>query len=183
MLLYIWCFLVLGFGGPMPPQMPPRPMGGYMMQQPPQMPPAPPRPAAPPRPRVRSHFTHTQSIWKYHSTEPVATTYIITEGYVFIRVCLSNGGVFAPLHAGIHPPGQTPPRQTPPTRHPPRQGRHPPVADIPPAQCLLGYTGNKRILLECILVIRVEFEFKCIYLGPMGYQCIYVLLSEELFSH
>ena len=39
----------------------------------------------------------------------------VCEGYVFTGVCLSTGGVSAPLHAGIHtPPGQTPPGQTPP---------------------------------------------------------------------
>ena len=49
---------------------------------------------------------------------------------IFSEACVKNsvgGGVSAPLHAGRHPP----------------------------AQCMLGYTGNKwvvRILLECILV-------------------------------
>ena len=33
----------------------------------------------------------------------------VCEGYVFTGVCLSTGGgVSAPLHAEIHPPGQTP---------------------------------------------------------------------------
>ena len=43
----------------------------------------------------------------------------VCEGYVFTGVCLSTGGVTAPLHAGIHtlPPDQ---KQTPP-------------------QCMLGY--------------------------------------------
>ena len=43
---------------------------------------------------------------------------------------------------------------------PPTRGRHPPGADTPTTQCMLGDTGNKRavrILLEFILV----FIFKC----------------------
>ena len=41
----------------------------------------------------------------------------VCEGYVFTGVCMSTGGVSAPLHAGIHPPGPDPPR----SRHPPPQ--------------------------------------------------------------
>ena len=47
----------------------------------------------------------------------------VYEGYVFTSVCLSTGGMSAPLHAGIHPQDQ---RQTPP-------------GQTPPAQCMLGY--------------------------------------------
>ena len=76
----------------------------------------------------------------------------VCEGYVFTPVCqsfCSQGGVSAPVHAGIH---------TVPGRHP--LGRHPPPpqADISPGQCMLGDTGHKRvvrILLECILVHNI----------------------------
>ena len=50
--------------------------------------------------------------------------------------------------------GYTPQEQTPPLG-----------ADIPPAQCMLGDTGNKRAvrtLLECILVIHTIPSFKSI---------------------
>ena len=55
------------------------------------------------------------------------------------------------------PQEQTPPdqRQTPHEQTPPRS-RHSPQEQTPPAQCILGDTGNKRvvrILLECILVL------------------------------
>ena len=57
-----------------------------------------------------------------------------------------------PRTRGRHPPEQThSPEQTPPSLG----SRHPPGAD-PPAQCVLGDTGNKQvvlILLECILVM------------------------------
>ena len=61
-----------------------------------------------------------------------------------VSVCSWGGGVSAPLHAGIHPPGltpnwaDTPPGKTPSWAHTPPwahlPGRH------PPAQCMLGYT-------------------------------------------
>ena len=54
-----------------------------------------------------------------------------------------HGGVSAPLHAGIHPPGQTPPlgrhppwADTPLGRHPP--GQTPPWADTPLGRHPLG---------------------------------------------
>ena len=66
---------------------------------------------------------------------------------IFSEVCVKNSvyreRVSTPLHAGIHPQEQIPPK------HPTSGSRHPPV------QCMLGDTGNKRvvrILLECILV-------------------------------
>ena len=66
------------------------------------------------------------------------------QGYVFTRVCDSvqvggRGRGSASVHAGIHPPG----------------------ADTPREQCMLGDTGNKRavrILLECILVLLYDHE-------------------------
>ena len=76
----------------------------------------------------------------------------VCEGYVFTGVCLSTGGVSAPLHAGIHPPGpkaDTPPlpetdtplrdqRQTPPWDQrktpPPRDQRQTPPGRRPPGQ-------------------------------------------------
>ena len=85
----------------------------------------------------------------------------VCEGCVFTSVCLSTGwGVSAPVHAWIHPwdKRQTPAdqRQTPTSPWDDRQ-THPPGGDtLPPAQCILGDTGNKRavhILLECILVV------------------------------
>ena len=72
---------------------------------------------------------------------------------MFSQVSVCPRGLSTPLHARIHPPDQ---RQTPPS--PGTRGRHPPPpgADTPPPKCMLGDTGNKRvvrILLECILVI------------------------------
>ena len=69
---------------------------------------------------------------------------------MFLHLSVSHsvhGGMSASLHAGIHPPVS---RQSPESRHP------------PPAQCMLGDTGNKRavsILLERILVIVNFFVF------------------------
>ena len=51
---------------------------------------------------------------------------------------------------GRYPPGRYPPGQVQPPA-----GTHPPGEAHPPEQCMLGDTGNKRvvrILLECILV-------------------------------
>ena len=103
----------------------------------------------------------------------------VHEGNVFTPVCQSfcsqGGGLSAPEHAGIPPPGleadppkdqrQPPWEQTPRSRHPRSRhspsSRHPPGVAIPPGedlplpQCMLGDTGNKwavLILLECILV-------------------------------
>ena len=67
------------------------------------------------------------------------------------QVSVCPRGLSTPLHARIHPPDQ---RQTPPP--PGTRGRHPPRSRHPPPKCMLGDTGNKRvvrILLECILVI------------------------------
>ena len=69
---------------------------------------------------------------------PLATK--LGRGYVFTRVCDSvhGGGGSAPLHSGIQaPPG-------------------PEADNPPPAQCMLGHTGNKRTvrsLMECNLVM------------------------------
>ena len=65
------------------------------------------------------------------------------QGYVFTHVCDSvhDGGGSPPLNAVIHPPG--------------------PEAGTPPAQCMLGDTGNKRavrILLECNLVLHLFYS-------------------------
>ena len=46
----------------------------------------------------------------------------VCKGYVFTGVCLSTGGVSAPLHAGIHTPqtrGRQPPGADPPQSRPP----------------------------------------------------------------
>ena len=59
--------------------------------------------------------------------------------FLHVSVILFTAGS-APLHAGLHPPGT--------------RGRP------PPAQCMLGDTGNKRavrILLECNLVYLNSF--------------------------
>ena len=105
--------------------------------------------------------------------------------------CLSvHGGVSAPLHAGLHPPGQIPP----PGRHPPgRQptpppGRHSPLADTPcpvhagihtPLCSACWDTVNKRavrIPLECIFVthlitwrITKELYILSLITGKHGY--------------
>ena len=64
--------------------------------------------------------------------------------FLHLSVILFTGGVFAPVHAGIHPRADmtSPPGQTPP---PP--GQTPPLPSacwdthIPaPAKCMLGYT-------------------------------------------
>ena len=64
------------------------------------------------------------------------------QGYVFTRVCYSVHRGVCPIACwDTHPLGEE--AGTPPSRHP------------PPAQCMLGDTGNKRairILLECNLV-------------------------------
>ena len=73
---------------------------------------------------------------------------------MFSQVSVCPRGVSAPLHAGIHPPGQTTPGQTPPGQTTP-MGRHPPGKTHPPLHSACWDTGNKqvvRIPLECILV-------------------------------
>ena len=78
--------------------------------------------------------------------------------FLHVSVILSTGGGSAPLHAGIHPPVAESPTGTDtptPGSRPPSGSRH------PPAQCILGDTGNKRavsILLECILVENVSAD-------------------------
>ena len=75
---------------------------------------------------MRSHY---YVIWRAKLSEltvlslPPANE--VCEGYVFTGVCLSTGGVSAPLHVGIHNP----------------LGRHPPLVDTPLGrhQCMLGY--------------------------------------------
>ena len=70
-------------------------------------------------------------------------------------VCLSTGGMSAPLHAGIHPPGTR--GRHPPGRHRPTQcmlGYTPPAQCMlrythPPAQCILGYTHPPPV--QCML--------------------------------
>ena len=64
----------------------------------------------------------------------------VCEGYVFTGVCLSAGGVSAPLHAGIHSPpgaGHTPLVGTPLGRYTPQQIHAPagsPLAGTPPGR-------------------------------------------------
>ena len=97
--------------------------------------------------------------------------------FLHLSVILSAGGVCPSACWDTHPPGQppleadTPGKQTPPRKQttpgkqaPPGKQTPPWEADIPPAQCMLGYTGNKRavrILLKCILVI-------CVFLLPIS---------------
>ena len=57
-------------------------------------------------------------------SEYLPPTNEVYEGYVFTGVCLSTWGVYALLHAGIHPSGQT------------SLGRHPPWSDTPHGQTL-----------------------------------------------
>ena len=82
-----------------------------------------------------------------------------SQSYVFTSVCLSTGGGFASLHAGIPTPGpeagtSRDQRQAPPVdqrQAPPR----PEVGTTSREPCMLGDTGNKRtvrILMECNLV-------------------------------
>ena len=72
---------------------------------------------------------------------------------IFSEACVKNsvhrGGGSATLHAGMHPPPRDQ-RQAPPPPMGPEAGTP------PPAQCMLGDTGNKRavrILMECNLVM------------------------------
>ena len=65
----------------------------------------------------------------------------------FVKVMFLHLSVSHSVHRGV---GLSAYWDTPP-------GQTPLGADIPPAQCMLGDTGNKRavrILLECILVKR-----------------------------
>ena len=101
----------------------------------------------------------------------------VCEGYVFIGVCLSTGGVSASGPGGCLPP--PPQADTPLGKHPPEQT--PPWANTPhplaqcwdthtPTQCMLGYTPlwwilqdtvNKRVVhipLECIRVLFHYFK-------------------------
>ena len=106
----------------------------------------------------------------------------VCEGYVFTPVCQSFcsrvGGACwdtTPWKQTSPPEADTPQKQTPGTRHPPEpdtpRTRPPPEPDtprkqtLPPAQCMLGDTVNKRavcILLECNLVCSL---FSCDQLG------------------
>ena len=83
----------------------------------------------------------------------------VFKGYVFTRVCLSTGGVcLSACWYSRPPPGADP---SPLGADPPKVDT-PPGAD-PPAQCMLGYTANKRavrILLECNL-LRKYFHDTC----------------------
>ena len=80
------------------------------------------------------------------------------QGNIFRSVCqefCSQGGVCTIACWDTPPPG---PEADPPQEQrqtPPDQRQTPPPGADPPAQCMLGDTGNKRavrILLECILV-------------------------------
>ena len=72
---------------------------------------------------------------------------------MFLHVSVSHSvhrGGSDPLHAGIRLPDQ---RQAPP-------GAETPPKQTPPAQCMLGDTGNKRAV--CILLVcnLVKMKFK-----------------------
>ena len=70
--------------------------------------------------------------------------------FLHVSVILFTGGVCPIACWDIHPPIRG--------RHP-SQTRHPLGPGTPPAQCMLGDTGNKRavcILLECNLVFDVS---------------------------
>ena len=84
------------------------------------------------------------------------------QAYVFTRVCdsLHRGGL-PQCMLGYHPrEGSTPPGKEAAPReraHPPRKEAHPPEGSTP------RHTVNKRpvrILLECILVLKVSFPHK-----------------------
>ena len=82
--------------------------------------------------------------------------------------CAVHAGRYGQQAGGTHPTGML--RYTPQGADPPRKQtpfpqeadtphkQSPPWKQTPPAQCMLGDTGNKRvvrILLECILVITL----------------------------
>ena len=97
-------------------------------------------------------------------------------------ILFTGGGCVSQCMLGYTPPGpeaDTPRGQTPhsadnpleqtPPPGPGAENLPPPGAD-PPAQCMLGDTGNKRavrILLECILV----FLFITLYLNIFQSSC------------
>ena len=132
--------------------------------------------------------------------------YLPPANEVFTPVCQSfcsqGGGVSASLLARIHlPPDQ---RQVPPQtrcRYPPprpeastlpgTRGRYPPIpeAGTPPAQCMLGDTGNKRavrILLECNLVVEKYllnvFIVHWVSIKSEEYECRRILCLEFEFE-
>ena len=101
--------------------------------------------------------------------------FITVRGKVmFSQACVKNsvhggGGVSqhalgltppCPVHARIHP-GQTTPRQTTP---PGRPTSPPPRADIPTAQCMLGYMHLGRPLQRTVHILP-----ECI---PVSYLCV-----------
>ena len=132
---------------------------------------------------IRQMITNQQCQKKPDSFLP--PTNEVCEGYdLHLSVILFTRGVSASVHAGIHTPweqthstGADTPRsrhpweQTPPrSRHPPGADTPLPGADQPPVQCMLGDTGNKqvvRILLECILVIRIKLAWRYLVLGVL----------------
>ena len=84
------------------------------------------------------------------------------EGCVLhLSVILFTGGCLPQCMLGYTtPPDQRQTIRRTRDRHPPRtRGRHP-AGSIPPSQCMLGDTANKRavrILLECILISAWTF--------------------------
>ena len=81
-------------------------------------------------------FLHSDQYYLYYRPQTKFAKVMFSR----MSVCPQRGEVSAPLHAGIHIPwADTPPRDQTPSS----------------AQCMLGDTGNKRvvhILLKCILV-------------------------------
>ena len=75
--------------------------------------------------------------------------------FLQVSVCPQGEGS-APVHPGIHPPGQRPP---PDRDHPPLDRDHPwadtPPGQRPPLHPADGYCSSRRLrlLLECILVV------------------------------
>ena len=123
-----------------------------------------------------------QKFWVQNTTKYFPPANEVCEGYVFTPVCqsLCSWGTPPSLQVHpqdqVHPPGPGTPPETrytprkvnpsPETRYTPWDQVHPTGPSTPPKQvsprtrytpeqCMLGDTGNKRvvrILLECILV-------------------------------
>ena len=81
------------------------------------------------------HWSHNILLGIANQTHLLPPANEVCEGYIFTGVCLSTGGVSAPLHAGIHslpcPPGpNTPlrsrysPEQTPTSEQTPLRAVH-----------------------------------------------------------
>ena len=120
------------------------------------------------------------SVLQYYLFIITARKRSLGQGNIVISVCQEfcpQGGL-PQCMLGYHPPGPvTPPgadlpSRPPPSSHlqeqspPPPPSRHPPGSRHPPAQCMLGYTVNKRavrILLECNLVFISDQHHSSMY--------------------